>query len=294
MSRFVGSSSEAWFNFDKIMRHRRLVNPENRETVRDGIESFYIIAVDVARKSCQSVATVLKVFPNSQYSANLVNLFILGKTENEKQLDNQVSKLKELIERYNPKEVVIDINGLGIFFADAMIKETYDPTTGKTYPPYGFFNRDDYLLIQPKNCRKILYGIKANAQINSDMHSILYSRIDTGKLNFLITEKEAKNKIMATKKGQRMKPEQRVERLMPHELTSILIDEIMNLKLKPSGQSGQVAIEVINKRMTKDKFSALEMGIYRIAEIETEVMQRRRNRGLGGTRQLTFFRAGGV
>ena len=46
MSRFVGSSSEAWFNFDKIMRHRRLVNPENRETVRDGIESFYIISVN--------------------------------------------------------------------------------------------------------------------------------------------------------------------------------------------------------------------------------------------------------
>ena len=43
---------------------------------------------DIARKSCQSVATVLKVFPNSQYSANLVNIFILGKTENEKQLDN--------------------------------------------------------------------------------------------------------------------------------------------------------------------------------------------------------------
>lgn len=156
---------------------------------------------DIARKSCQSVATVLKVFPNTQYTANLVNLFILGKTEDEKQLDNQVIALKELIERYDPKEVVIDINGLGIFFADAMIKETYDPSTGKIYPAYGFFNRDDYLAIQPKNCRKILYGIKANAQLNSDMHSILYSRIDTGKLNFLITEKEAKNKLMATKKG---------------------------------------------------------------------------------------------
>lgn len=89
-----------------------------------------------------------------------------------------------------------------------------------------------------------------------------------------------------------MKLEQRVARLMPHELTSILIDEIMNLKLKPSGQSGQVAVEVINKRMTKDKFSALEMGVFRIVEIETEVMQRRRNRGLG-TRRLSFFRAGG-
>nr|DAI82453.1 MAG TPA: hypothetical protein [Caudoviricetes sp.] len=28
---------------------------------------------------------------------------------------------------FNPKEVVIDINGLGVAFADTMIKETPDP-----------------------------------------------------------------------------------------------------------------------------------------------------------------------
>jgi len=43
--------------------------------------------------------------------------------------------------------------------------------------------------------------MKATSEINSAMHSYLYSRIDTGKMNFLITEKEAKGKIMATKIG---------------------------------------------------------------------------------------------
>jgi hypothetical protein len=43
--------------------------------------------------------------------------------------------------------------------------------------------------------------------------------------------------------------------------------------------------------MTKDKFSALEMGIYRLVEIENEAMSHRRNRGLG--RKLTFYRTGG-
>lgn len=40
--------------------------------------------------------------------------------------DRQVLELKRLIERFNPKEVVIDINGLGVAFADCMIKETFD------------------------------------------------------------------------------------------------------------------------------------------------------------------------
>jgi hypothetical protein len=46
MSRFVGSSNEAWFDFDKINTHRKLVNPETHEIVREGIESFYLISVN--------------------------------------------------------------------------------------------------------------------------------------------------------------------------------------------------------------------------------------------------------
>jgi hypothetical protein len=137
----------------------------------------------------------------------LVNLFVLGKTEDEKLFDRQALALKELIEKFNPREVVIDINGLGIGFADCMIKETYDVKTGKIYPAYGFFNRDEYEEIQPKNAIKILYGIKANSQINSEMHSILYAKIDNGKLNFLISEQEGQVKLISTKVGQKMSPE---------------------------------------------------------------------------------------
>jgi hypothetical protein len=43
--------------------------------------------------------------------------------------------------------------------------------------------------------------------------------------------------------------------------------------------------------MTKDKFSALEMGTYRVQLIENEAAAHRRNRGLG--RKLTFYRAAG-
>ena len=64
-----------------------------------------------------------------------------------------------------------------------------------------------------------------------------------------------------------MKPEKRIERLMPHELTSILINEMMNLRIKPAGANNLIAVEMINSRMTKDKFSAFEMGTYRINEI---------------------------
>ena len=292
MSRFVGSSSDAWFEFDKLLSRRRLVNPETHEIVRDNIESFYLLSVDVASRGCQTVCCVLKVFPSGErYTCNLVNIYVLGKTENEKVFDHQVLELKRLIKKFNPKEVVIDINGLGVGFADFMIKETFDPATNEILPAYGFFNREEYEEIQPRNCIKILYGIKASAKINSDMHSNLYTKIYSGCINFLISEKKAKDKLMATKVGQRMKPEERIARLMAHELTSQLIREIMNLKIKPTGVNNQISVDLINTRMTKDKFSALEMGVYRITEIENEEISHRRNRGLG--RKLSFFKTGG-
>ena len=294
MSRFVGSSNEAWFDYDKFLTHRRLVNPETHEIIRDGIESFYILSVDIARRNCQSVCTVIKVFPNiNGWRMNLVNIYILGKTEDEKVFEKQVLELKRLMEKFNPREVVIDINGIGISFADLMVKETFDPDRNIFLPAYGFMNRDEYDTIQPRNCQKILYGIKANAQLNSDMHSTLYSKVYSGSIGFLISEQDAKVKLLSTKAGQKMIPEARIARLMPHELTSRLIDEIMNLKVKPTGVSNQIAVEQINKRMLKDKFSALEMGVWRISILENEELSHRRNRGLGPKRKLTFFRSGG-
>lgn len=296
MSRFVGNSDESWFDFEKFETHRKLVNPEKKQNIREGIESFYILACDIARKGCQSVCVVLKVFPynDKPWKINLVNLYILGKTKDEKDFDHQVLELKRLIKQFLPKEVVIDINGIGFSFGDAMVKETYDPLTGEILPAYGFHNKYEDDFAQPRGCQKILYGIKANGQLNSDIHSTLYSKIYAGHINFLISEQDAKNKLMSTRIGQKMKLEDRIARLMPHELTTILINEILNLKLKPTGVNNQVAVEQINKRMGKDKFSAFEYGVWRIAELENESLSRRHNRGLGGVkRKLTFFRTGG-
>ena len=288
MSKFLGGSADAWFDFEKLHKNRKLVNPETHEIIREGIESFYIISVDVARLGCQTVATVLKVYPNINegYKMSLVNIFVLGKTIQEKVFDKQVIELKRLIDAFHPREVVIDINGLGVAFADTMIKETWDSENQVMLPAYGFFNRDEYLPIQPRGCSKILYGVKANSQINSDMHSGLYAKVYSGHLKFLISEQSARSKLLATRRGQRMSPEERNKRLLPHELTSILINEIMNLKIKPTGVNNQIAVEQINERMLKDKFSALEMGVYRVIQLENEAMSRRRNRGL--KRQLTF------
>lgn len=292
---WCGATSEAWFDYDKFLKHRILCNPENSEKVRENSDVFYLISVDVARLSCQTVATIFKVFPKENgYYSNLVNLFVLGKTDKAKVFNKQAIELKRLIKAYNPKEVVIDINGLGVGLGDEMIKEHYDDEKGEYYPAYGFFNDDNYKKVQPKNAINILYGIKANNELNSKMHSNCYSMVYGGYVKFLITEQEAKNKLLATRVGQKMSLEQRVKRLIPHELTSILIDEMMNLKIKQVvGTSDKIVLEQINKRMTKDKFSSFEMGLYRIKELYDKQSKKRFRHKNSNINNFVFYRKGG-
>ena len=107
-----------------------------------------------------------------------------------------------------------------------------------------------------------------------------------------IKEQEAKSALMATKIGQKMTTEQRVKRLMPHEMTTKLFEEMANLRLKRTGASLDIVLEQINSRFPKDKYSAFAYGLWRIKELEEEQYKRNRKRSSGKTRKLTFFTGG--
>ena len=289
-----GSSEEAWFNFDKMSKYRKIKNPETHAISRANSEQFYLLSVDVGRLNDQTVCCVFRVNVSSEgkYYATLVNLYVLGRTVETKPFRIQAMDVKKIIRKFNPREVIIDTNGLGLGIADEMISEQVD-TFGNVYPAYGFMNDDDYLKIQPKDAMRILYGIKANGPLNSKIHGNAYSRINGGMVRFLIKEQEAKNALLATKIGQKMTVMQRVKRLMPHEMTTKLFEEMANLRLKKTGANMDIVLEQINPRYPKDKYSAFAYGLWRIKEIEEEQAKRRRRRA-GGLKRRLVFCTGGV
>ena len=160
-------------------------------------------------------------------------------------------------------------NGLGISLADEMIKTHYD-LDGTELPPLGFFNNEDYKKIQPKDAPQILYSMKANGPLNSQIHGNAYSRVSGGRIRFLITEQEAKSSLLATKIGQTMKTEDKIRRLMPHQQTTNLFEQMANLRMKRTGTGLDIVLEQINARFPKDKYSAFAYGLWRIKELEEE------------------------
>jgi len=70
-----------------------------------------------------------------------------------------------------------------------------------------------------------------------------------------------------------MSPEKRAEYLKPFTLTSILKEEMMNLREENEGIN--IILKQANKGVKKDKFSAFEYGLYYI-KIEEESKKKKK------------------
>jgi hypothetical protein len=80
-SLWSGSSEEAWFNFDKLTKYRKIKNPETSAKFRANSNQFYLLSVDVGRLNDQTVCCVFRVNVSNdgKYFATLVNLYVLGR-----------------------------------------------------------------------------------------------------------------------------------------------------------------------------------------------------------------------
>lgn len=262
-----GTTEDAFFNAELFDKHRVLLQPEHEYSGRSAKNAYYVISVDVGRIGCSSVACVFKVTPQPQGSAlkTLVNIY----TYDENHFEDQAINIKKLYHKYNARSVVIDANGLGIGLVDYMVKNQIDPVTNETLFNFGVENDDECLYKQFKTEDTIvdaMYLIKANAPLNTEAHANASAQLSSGKVKFLIDERTAKAKLLNTKVGSNMTPDERAEYLKPFTLTSILKEEMMNLREENDGAN--IILKPANRGIKKDKFSAFEYGLYYIKKLE--------------------------
>ena len=262
-----GTVEDAFFNAEVFDKHRVLNQPEYEYSGRSAKDAYYVISVDVGRKGCASVACVFKVTPQPQGNAlkTLVNIY----TYDEEHFEDQAINLKKLYHKYNARSIVIDGNGLGIGLVDYMVKNQIDPITNETWFNFGVENDDEGFYKKYKTedtVQDAMYIIKANAPINTEAHANAQSQLSSGKVKFLLDERTAKAKLLNTKLGQNMTPEERAEYLKPFTLTSILKEEMMNLREEHDGVN--IILKPANGSIKKDKFSAFEYGLYYIKQQE--------------------------
>lgn len=273
-SKWTGTLEDAFFDGERFDRCRKLLQPEYEASGRSSKNAYYVLAVDVGRRGCQSVICVFKVTPSveGQSVKSLVNIYDM----NEDHFEDQAINIKKLYYKYKARRIVIDGNGLGIGLVDYLVKPQH-LENGDILPDFGIYNDDEgfYKKYRTKDCEyDALYVLKANAPINTEAHSIAQSQLNSGKVKFLIGEGTAQDKLLGTKIGQGMTPEQRAEYLKPFVLTSILRDEMLNLREENEGVN--IILKRANTRIQKDKFSAFEYGLYYIKQEEDSKKKRKK------------------
>lgn len=274
-SEWSGSVEDAFFRAEIFDKNRVLNQPEYEYSCRSTKTAFYVISADVGRKECDTVACVFKVTPQATGAAikTLVNIYVL----HSEHFEDQAVFLKKLFYKYKAKILIIDGNGLGVGLVDFMVKSQVDPETGEFYPDFGVDNDEDgkYKKYKTVNTEhNAMYIMIANAGINTEAHANVQMQMSSGKIKFLIDERVAKAKLMATKRGSEMTPEERAEYLKPFTLTSILKEEMMNLREENEGVN--IILKQANRAIRKDKFSALEYGLYWIKQWEDSKKSKRR------------------
>ena len=262
---WTGGNRDSWFNYSRLSKYRSVVNAENyAKDFKGGISGFYILSVDVGRLLDLTVVNVYKVLTSNAngWQTRLVNIFTYSKLH----FEEQSIAIKDLIERFNPREIIIDGSGNGVGLLDFIIKDNVSKD-GRFYPAYGSFNDKDLIKKQPPEARRIFNVIKPNDQENAEIHTAAFSLIMSGRVRFLIKEQEAKSKMLKTKRGRKMSSYEKIKFLVPYEETTMLFDETCNLKVKMGRYLG---LERINSGMRKDRFSAMEYGLWRIKNLEDE------------------------
>lgn len=275
-SKWTGTVEDAFFDGERFDRCRKLLQPEYETSGRSSKSAYYVLGVDVGRRGCQTVICVFKVTPQPEGPSvkSLVNIYDL----NEDHFEDQAINIKKLYYKYNARRIVIDGNGLGIGLVDYLVKPQH-LDDGDILPDFGVYNDDDgfYKKYRTKDCEyDALYVLKANAPINTEAHSITQTQLNSGKIKFLIDERTAQEKLLGTKIGQGMTPEQRAEYLKPFTLTSILKEEMLNLREENEGVN--IILKRANSRIQKDKFSAFEYGLYYIKQEEDSKRKKKKFR----------------
>ena len=227
-SKWAGSVENAFFRADVFDRNRILLQPEYEYSGRSAKSAYYILAVDVGRKGCDTVVTVIKVTPSSQDRdlKTVVNIY----TFTDEHFEDQCIKIKRLYYKYKARRIVLDANGLGIGLLDYFVKSQVDAETDEYFPDFGVYNDEEgyYKKFRTNETEHdAIFALKANAPINTEAHSILQAQLSSGRIKFLIDEKTAKNKLMGTARGEKMNSEERAEYLKPFTLTSILREELL-------------------------------------------------------------------
>lgn len=301
---FWGDSDGAFFNFESIAKNRRIQYPMLPDSLSSKLATNTkvriqpkqngekrILSADIAlmssskHKNDATAIFINQLLPTKaeRYSNNIV----YTETSEGEHTEDQALRIRKLYEEYNCDYIVLDCKGVGFGIFDALVRDITDPETGEIYPALSCCNNAEMAArCTSKGADKVIWAINGSPQFNSQCAVQLREGFKTGKIRLLSTEYDGEESLAALKGFNSLTSSDKALFTLPYINTTLLINELINLKHEESGGF----VKVYEKGgMRKDRYSSLSYNYWVACQLEKNI--RRRSSGSDSVKDIFMFRA---
>lgn len=289
---FFGSEEGAFFDFNSISKNRHIKYPMLPESIASKLNAsqlripqkqngeIRILSADIALMSSRKHNNdATAIFVNQMLptkSHRYINNIVFARTCEGMRTDDQALLIRKLFDEYECDYLVLDTQGVGLGTFDSLAKDIVDQDTGEIYPALSCCN--DKTMAERctvPNADKVIWSIKASAQLNSDAAIMLREGFKAGRIRLLCSEFEADQIINDLKGRKQLSQADRVKIIDPYLQTTLLINELTKLQHEETG--GRVKLSE-RSGMRKDRYSSLAYNYYVANQIETKLRRKYSNR----------------
>ena len=300
---FWGSLEGSFFEFDAISKNRKIAYPMLPDELSIKLQDAKkvrippkmngekrLLSVDLAlmgsrkNKNDASAIFVNQLLP-TKTGRYINNIVYTESSEGEHTLD-QALRVRKLYDMYQCDYIVIDGRGVGLGVVDSLVRDITDPESGEVYPALSCCNNEEWAArCTSKGAEKALWVINANDRFNSDCAVLLREGFRSGKVRLLVNEYDGEKELDTLKGYKSLDAAEKLQLQMPYINTTLLINELINLKHEVTGSG----IRIINTSSRKDRYSSLSYSYYVACQLESKI--RRRSGGTEFGRKEFLFRA---
>ena len=294
---FWGEADGSFFDYNSISKNRHIKYPMYPEWLSSKFGSKYaslvrippkqagelrIISADIALMSSKkhnNDATAIFInqmapAKSGRYTHNIVYADSMEGLRTE----DQALVIRRMFDEYDCDYIVLDANGIGLGVFDCLARDLVDPDTGEQYPALSCYNDQTMAdRCTVANAPKVIWSIKASAQMNNDCAVLLREGFRSGRLRLLINEYDGDEILSDIPAYNNLNPPEKLALQMPYINTTLLIDEIVKLQYEEA--NGKIKISE-RAGMRKDRYSSLSYNYYVATQLESRMNKRNSTRDI--------------
>lgn len=294
---WLGEEAGGLYSYDDISKLRKLKLPfypskynkllaDKKANIPPAMmDEVRILSADIALMSSAKrdndaasiFITQLKPTTSGRYMTNVVYTEnIEGATT-----DDLALLIRRYFDEFECDWLVLDTNGSGMGCYDMLIRDIYDSERGVLYPAISCKNNDEMAeRCKIKNAPKVIYSIKATDKFNSDAALALREGFRQGKIRLLLSEYDCEDELNELRGYKNLGSIEKAQLMLPYLNTTLLVNELINLKYEPKKGS---LIKVSEKSgFRKDRYSSLSYNYWLVTQLELELSKPKEDESFEG------------